>query len=121
MKTISNPLHSIIGIITIPGMMTGALLGGSSVHQAAILQMIIMFMISASTALACIVAVVLCFSIVIDAEHRVRNERIQGEKHAIWRGKDWLIERITASGKRTAQNMLRLRRGEPDGSLRLPE
>lgn len=34
---------SVIGLISIPGMMTGAIIGGSSVQQAARLQMIIMF------------------------------------------------------------------------------
>ncbi len=34
---------SVIGLISIPGMMTGAIIGGQSVEQAARLQMIIMF------------------------------------------------------------------------------
>ncbi|KAJ1307387.1 hypothetical protein OPQ81_001492 [Rhizoctonia solani] len=46
---------SVIGLISIPGMMTGAILGGASVDQAAKLQMVIMFMINACTTLASIV------------------------------------------------------------------
>ncbi|KAI9442049.1 hypothetical protein BJY52DRAFT_1128667 [Lactarius psammicola] len=67
---------SVTGIIAIPGMMSGAILGGADVQQAARLQMIIMFMIAASSALACIVATLLALSVCVDAEHRIRSERI---------------------------------------------
>jgi len=67
---------SVLGIIAIPGMMTGAILGGSSVQQAAKLQMIIMFMITASTTLASIFVTIAAVIIIVDAEHRVRSERI---------------------------------------------
>ncbi|KAF5349792.1 hypothetical protein D9758_010187 [Tetrapyrgos nigripes] len=67
---------SVLGIISIPGMMTGAMLGGSSVQEAAKLQMIIMFMLSASTALASICCSAYATSILVDEEHRVRPDRI---------------------------------------------
>ncbi|KAH0832981.1 hypothetical protein J3R83DRAFT_11959 [Lanmaoa asiatica] len=85
---------SVIGIISIPGMMTGAILGGSSVEQAAKLQMIIMFMISASTALASIVTTVVTLSVVVDSEHRVRPDRVDVKEHAIWRARNWVFARI---------------------------
>ncbi|KAG7100146.1 hypothetical protein E1B28_001925 [Marasmius oreades] len=69
---------SVIGIISIPGMMTGAILGGSSVTHAAKLQMIIMFMISACTALASITCTTYAVSIIVDGEHRVRPDRVRG-------------------------------------------
>ncbi len=74
--------------------MTGAILGGSSVEQAARLQMVIMFMISSSTALASIVTTALALGVVVDMDHRVRSDRIDNRQHVIWRGRDWLIERI---------------------------
>jgi len=79
---------SVIGLISIPGMMTGALLGGSSVDQAAKLQMIIMFMINSSTALAATVAVILVLLIVVDPESRLRVERVHDEKPWIWQVRD---------------------------------
>jgi hypothetical protein len=85
---------SVIGIIAIPGMMTGAILGGSSVEQASKLQMVIMFMISASTALSAIFTTVFALGMVVDSEHRVRSDRIDERPHAVWRGRDWLIRRI---------------------------
>ncbi|KAI0034766.1 UPF0014-domain-containing protein [Vararia minispora EC-137] len=76
---------SVLGIISIPGMMTGAILGGSSVVQAARLQMVIMFMISACSALATIISTVGTLAICIDGEHRIRFERIDSRPHAVWR------------------------------------
>jgi len=65
-----------MGIIAIPGMMTGAILGGADVQQAARLQMIIMFMISASSVLSCIVATLFTLYVCVDSEDRVRGDRI---------------------------------------------
>lgn len=90
---------SVIGIISIPGMMTGAILGGSSVEQAAKLQMIIMFMISASTALAAIVTTVITLSVVVDNEHRVRTDRVDTKEHAIWRARNWVLAQIVSGVK----------------------
>ncbi|EJD49554.1 hypothetical protein AURDEDRAFT_112427 [Auricularia subglabra TFB-10046 SS5] len=100
---------SVIGLIAIPGMMTGAILGGSSVQQAARLQMVIMFMISASTALAAMSSIVLALGTVVDGEHRIRDDRVRSEKHAVWRARDavgaWLVRpfrrrREAAAGRR---------------------
>ncbi|KZS92532.1 UPF0014-domain-containing protein [Sistotremastrum niveocremeum HHB9708] len=85
---------SVIGLISIPGMMTGALLGGSPVEQAAKLQMVIMFMISACTALAAITASVLTLVVVVDNEHRIRGDRMSGDKHVIWKTRDAFLGRI---------------------------
>ncbi|KAI0311268.1 UPF0014-domain-containing protein [Amylostereum chailletii] len=84
---------SVLGIIAIPGMMTGAILGGSSVQQAARLQMVIMFMIAASSALASIITTVLALLICVDEQHRIRSERIDSRQHAVWRARDWAFGR----------------------------
>ncbi|KAG1090198.1 hypothetical protein G6F57_010149 [Rhizopus arrhizus] len=49
---------SVIGLISIPGMMTGQILGGAPVSNAVKYQQIIMFLISASTALGVLSAVI---------------------------------------------------------------
>ncbi|KAF8837475.1 UPF0014-domain-containing protein [Paxillus ammoniavirescens] len=90
---------SVIGIIAIPGMMTGAILGGSSVEQAARLQMVIMFMISASTALASIATTVITLATVVDNEHRVRPDRVDVRDHAIWRARNWVFAKIVGGLK----------------------
>lgn len=56
--------------------MTGAILGGSSVQQAARLQMIIIFMISSSTTLATVFTTLSCIAVIVDAKHRIRCDRI---------------------------------------------
>ncbi|KAI9321758.1 hypothetical protein BX666DRAFT_1023604 [Dichotomocladium elegans] len=67
---------SVIGLISIPGMMTGQILGGAPVMNAVRYQQIIMFLISASTALGVLLAVVACVRVIIDDKHRLRPERI---------------------------------------------
>lgn len=86
---------SVIGLISIPGMMTGQILGGAPVMNAVRYQQIIMFLISASTALGVLSAVVVsqipetpnmvidpfsvvqsCIRVMIDSQHRLRPERI---------------------------------------------
>ncbi|EJF64890.1 hypothetical protein DICSQDRAFT_80679 [Dichomitus squalens LYAD-421 SS1] len=103
---------SVIGIIAIPGMMTGAILGGSSVEQAARLQMVIMFMISSSTALASIATTILALGVVVDAQHRVRTDRIDTREHAVWRARNWALGRVVAGVRGAAYEVVGLfRRG----------
>jgi hypothetical protein len=71
-------------------MMTGALLGGSSVTQAARLQIVIMFMIAAATALASMIVVALCIGVVVDGEGRVRGGRIRPR----WSLGSWIKDRV---------------------------
>lgn len=107
---------SVLGIIAIPGMMTGAILGGFSVQQAARLQMIIMFMISASTALASMFTIVAVIAVAVDSDHRVRSDRIDDRKSGLWRAKDWLRNEIVAL-YRAGISRLRDRRSEPQVEL----
>jgi len=81
LRQLSFPLVSMTGIVTIPGMMMRAILDGTDVEQAARLQMIIMFMISASNALSCIVATHLALMVCIDSERRIRLDRIDARPH----------------------------------------
>jgi hypothetical protein len=89
--------HSVMGIIAIPGTMTGAILGGSSVHQAAKLQMIIMFMITATAGLASIFMTFTAILMLVDQEHQIRSDHIDDKKPAIYRVKDWNVEKHLAS------------------------
>lgn len=79
---------SVIGLISIPGMMSGALLGGKSVTQAAMLQMIIMFMIAASSFLCVSATLVFALSTLVDASHRVRMDRLDSRKPLFYRWRD---------------------------------
>jgi Uncharacterised protein family (UPF0014) len=79
---------SVIGIIAIPGMMTGAILGGSSVQQAAMLQMIITFMISSATTLASIFTTIAVIAVGVDSQHRIRPDRIHEGMHGVWKARE---------------------------------
>ena len=114
--------HSVIGIISIPGMMTGAILGGSSVHQAAKLQMIIMFMIAAATVLASVFITFAAVIMVVDQEHRIRSDRIDDKKPVIYRVKDWNVGELSASLSKSFTGNWRTRKPRPgDGDLDLEE
>jgi hypothetical protein len=96
-------------------MMTGALLGGASVTQAARLQMVIMFMISACTALSSIACTLLALTVVVDAEARVRSERVDPRKAAIWRARDRAFEAIVEWVKGLWHSAKRRVKGERNG------
>ena len=81
--------------------MTGAILGGSTVHQAAKLQMIIMFMIAAAAVLVSVFITFAAVMMVVDQEHRVRSDRIDNKKTVIYRVKDWNVEEFLASLSRS--------------------
>ncbi|KAI8332291.1 hypothetical protein BC941DRAFT_402817 [Chlamydoabsidia padenii] len=67
---------SVIGLIAIPGQMSGSILGGASIMNAVRYQQIIMFMISAATALGVLGSVIFCIQVLIDQYDRLRPERI---------------------------------------------
>jgi len=81
-------IGSVIGLVSIPGMMTGAILGGASISQAVRYQQIIMFLISATTTLAVTMSVLTCLIVCIDSNHRLRPDRVSLEKPWMWRWRD---------------------------------
>ena len=69
-------LMSVVGLVTIPGMMTGQILGGTPPLQAAAYQMLILFLIAAATALGTLVSVLAALRSLFDDAGRLRPERI---------------------------------------------
>jgi hypothetical protein len=72
--------------------------------------MVIMFMISASTALASIFTTVITLAVVVDSEDRLRPDRVDVSEHAIWRARNWLISRTIEGVKFMLKNYCGLRR-----------
>lgn len=68
---------SAVGLVTIPGMMTGQILGGAPPGLAARYQIVIMFLIAAATAMGAAVAVLWTVRAMFDDQHRLRIERIE--------------------------------------------
>lgn len=96
----SKTLLSVVGMIAIPGTMTGAILGGASAQQAAKLQMIVMFMISSSTCLATVFTTIAVIAVTLDSEHRIRMDRVDCRKHGIWRARELASTALMLSFKR---------------------
>jgi hypothetical protein len=92
-------------------MMTGAILGGSSVQQAAKLQMIIVFMITASTTLASVFITFAAIFVLVDREHRVRLDRIEVNGEQWFHIRQWDLKKFVGWF-----NGFRWRRNKRDGS-----
>lgn len=67
---------SVMGVVSIPGMMTGQILGGTVPSQAARYQIMIMFLIAATTCLAVVGSVYLAVLNIMDRQHRLCSEKI---------------------------------------------
>ncbi len=67
---------TVAGIVALPGMMTGQILAGADPLTAVAYQIIVMFMISAATALGCIVTALLVFRRLFNARHQLMASRI---------------------------------------------
>ncbi|MEE8408821.1 MAG: iron export ABC transporter permease subunit FetB [Myxococcota bacterium] len=71
---------SVVGLVAIPGMMTGQLLGGTSPELAARYQILIMFLIAAATATGAALAILLTVRAIFDDQHRLRIERVHSRR-----------------------------------------
>eukprot|EP00210_Caulerpa_lentillifera_P005639 g5392.t1 len=67
---------SVVGIVSIPGMMTGELLAGVIPIQASRYQIAILFLIGSTTAMGSVITVLLAICWIVDGEHRLRYERL---------------------------------------------
>jgi putative ABC transport system permease protein len=65
------------GLVSLPGMMTGQILGGSPPLEAAKYQLLIMFLVSAGTGLGSVVAVWIGSRRLFDERERLRLDRLK--------------------------------------------
>jgi len=86
---------SIIGLVSIPGMMTGQILGGTSTIEAAMYQMLIMFLLSGASAIATTAMGVMVLLSCSDSAHRLQHTRLKkrGKKTS-----DPLMKLLQATG-----------------------
>ena len=68
---------SVVGLVTIPGMMTGQILGGTDPGLAARYQMLVMFLIAGATAAGTTGVVLLAARALFDAEGRLRPDAVR--------------------------------------------
>ncbi|MBC8205260.1 iron export ABC transporter permease subunit FetB [bacterium] len=64
----------VVGIVTLPGMMTGQILAGADPHQAVRYQIVVMLMVTAAAAAGCLLLVMLSYKRLFDKEGALRQE-----------------------------------------------
>lgn len=67
----------VVGLVSLPGMMTGQILGGVAPTDAVRYQIVIFFTIAAGTALACMGVILLAFRVLFNASHQLCLERLK--------------------------------------------
>lgn len=82
----------VMGVVSLPGMMTGQLLAGASPQSAVRYQIVIMFMIAAATALGALGIVLLAFRALFNARHQLRTDRLRQPQQ--WRALSRLSKRL---------------------------
>jgi putative ABC transport system permease protein len=73
---------TVVGIVSLPGMMTGQVLAGENPESAVRYQIMIMFLIAAGSALGTVCAVLLTFRRLFSADHRFMVHRLVARRHA---------------------------------------
>jgi putative ABC transport system permease protein len=66
----------VVGIVSLPGMMTGQILEGADPFNAVKYQIVVMFMLAAGTAFGCIVIALLVYRRLFNQRHQLEAERI---------------------------------------------
>jgi putative ABC transport system permease protein len=71
---------SVTGVVSLPGMMTGQILGGVAPADAVKYQILIMFLIAGGTGIGAMTAVIACGYRLTDSRHRLRLDRLASVK-----------------------------------------
>jgi putative ABC transport system permease protein len=84
----------VMGLVSLPGMMTGQILQGAAPAAAVRYQIVILFMIASATALGVFGVVGLAYRRLTSADHQLRLDRLvrageQGEQRAAWSFLRW--------------------------------
>lgn len=70
----------VVGIVSLPGMMTGQILAGSAPLVAVKYQIVVMFMLAAATALGCILIALLAYRRLFSARHQLTEQVVRPGK-----------------------------------------
>jgi putative ABC transport system permease protein len=85
---------NVVGIVSIPGMMTGQILGGSDPSVAARYQIIIFFMVALSSSASAIATVYAAVLTVCDSKHRLRAEKLTPRTSRTSGAVIWMVEQV---------------------------
>ena len=67
---------SVVGLVSLPGMMTGQILAGADPLQAVKYQIVVMFMLAATTAVGCMAMTLLAFRSLFNHQHQLQSGKI---------------------------------------------
>lgn len=67
---------TVVGIVSLPGMMTGQILAGADPLGAVKYQIVVMFMLAAATAVGCMGVLLHAYRRLFDRAHRLRHDRL---------------------------------------------
>lgn len=67
----------VMGVVSLPGMMTGQILAGAEPVDAVRYQIVIMFMIASAAALGALGVVLFAYHALFDQRHRLRLDRVR--------------------------------------------
>lgn len=85
---------SVVGLVSIPGMMTGQILAGTDPSEAARYQMVIMFLLGAAATLGAVASIYAAVLHLVDGCHRLRSDRLipkaKGAGAFAWMGQQLL-------------------------------
>lgn len=70
---------SVLGLVSIPGMMTGQILAGSDPLSAARSQLIVMFVIGGASCISSVLSIYLAAMVVVDSRHCFRQDKLIGK------------------------------------------
>jgi len=85
---------NVVGIVSIPGMMTGQILGGSDPSVAARYQIIIFFLVGLSSSASAIASVYAAVLTVCDSKHRLRAEKLKPRTSRTGGAVTWIVEQV---------------------------
>lgn len=74
----------VMGVVSLPGMMTGQMLAGASPEAAVRYQIVIVFMIAAATALGALGITLLAFRALFNHRHQLRVDRLRRPSGRSW-------------------------------------
>jgi putative ABC transport system permease protein len=67
---------TVVGVVSLPGMMTGQVLAGQSPLEAVRYQIVIMFLLAAASGLGTVAAVLLAYRRLFSRQHQLLTSRI---------------------------------------------
>ena len=71
---------AVMGVVSLPGMMTGQILAGVSPGEAVRYQMVIVFMITAAATLGTVIVLLLAFRMLFSSRHQLLLNRLSAKK-----------------------------------------